>query len=256
LSPKQTIVIDPGHGGSDPGTTAGGIIEKTMNLETAIKFAERIQAKYDVEVVMTRTTDVDVALNARPAMANRLDGDPLFISFHHNSSGGSTKPRGFETYVYGEKSWVMSKGKYASRSFQIAKAMEPALKAMCASVGLNYVGIKDGNFAVLRYCDRRAILFESFYASNPDDVAIATKPDFIDRLVDGYIEAVAQALSLTPKSSLFNDVAPDAWYADDIAELKRDGLVSGDENGNLGFSHEAIRLLVILNRSRRVDASK
>jgi N-acetylmuramoyl-L-alanine amidase len=234
---KVTIVADAGHGGSDQGTSAGGLNEQAMNLATATLFKQRMEATYaDVEVILTRTSDVNVALNARPAVANRLDGDPVFVSFHHNAAGSPTA-RGFEIYVYGDESWVMSKGEYAPNSFKLAKAMEPALSALCFALGLPYVGVKDGNFAVLRNCNRRAILFESFYASNPQDVAVATKPDFIERLVDGYVKAFGQALGLVEKAkpapaSPFSDVPVDAWYVDDLRFLAGAGIVKGDGNGN------------------------
>jgi N-acetylmuramoyl-L-alanine amidase len=232
-----TIVVDPGHGGSDPGTTAGGLVEKTMNLATALAFKAKMEATYgDVEVILTRTSDVDMSLAARPAVAYNMNRENvIFVSFHHNSASASA--RGFEAYVYGAKSWVMSTGAYAPQTFAIVKKMEPALKSMCASLSLPYNGVKDGDFQVIRDArnhDTYAVLFESFYATNDAHAAIAKRGDFVDTLVNGYVDAFGQALGLVKKApaSPFHDVPANAWYLDDLRFLHDAGIVNGDSNGN------------------------
>ena len=99
----STVVIDPGHGGKDPGAVSkdGNSYEKTFVLEIAKTLAEKIREGYpDVKVIMTRSTDHFVTLNDRAEIANKAAAD-LFISVHINSSGG-TVANGYSVHVLGQ----------------------------------------------------------------------------------------------------------------------------------------------------------
>ena len=89
------IVIDPGHGGHDPGARGNGISEAALVLDVATRLEELLKAEH-IEVVLTRSTNTFVALDERTALANRSAAD-LFLSIHANAS---TVPaaRGIETY--------------------------------------------------------------------------------------------------------------------------------------------------------------
>ena len=98
----KTVVIDPGHGGKDPGAISrnGKYKEKNITLSVALKLGNMIKAKYpDVKVIYTRSTDKYVELSQRAAIANRNKAD-LFISIHVNSAK-ATQARGTETFVMG-----------------------------------------------------------------------------------------------------------------------------------------------------------
>jgi N-acetylmuramoyl-L-alanine amidase len=90
------IVIDPGHGGRDPGTIAKGLSEAELTLDVALRLEKLLQKELGVEVVLTRRTDVYIPLEERTAIANRQNAD-LFLSIHANSSR-STGAKGIETY--------------------------------------------------------------------------------------------------------------------------------------------------------------
>jgi N-acetylmuramoyl-L-alanine amidase len=90
------IVIDPGHGGHDPGTPAKGLNEADLTLDIALRLEKLLQKEAGVEVVLTRRTDVYVPLEERTAIANRSNAD-LFLSIHANSSRNVTA-KGIETY--------------------------------------------------------------------------------------------------------------------------------------------------------------
>ena len=93
----RKIVLDPGHGGKDPGAIgARGIAEKDIVLSVAKKLARKLKAELGVQVVLTRADDRFVPLEERTAMANNEDAD-LFISLHVNASPNS-EARGIETY--------------------------------------------------------------------------------------------------------------------------------------------------------------
>jgi N-acetylmuramoyl-L-alanine amidase len=90
------IVIDPGHGGHDPGTKGRGVSESELVLDVARRLEILLLKEPGVEVMLTRRTDVFVPLEERTAIANREDAD-LFLSIHANSSRNN-KAGGVETY--------------------------------------------------------------------------------------------------------------------------------------------------------------
>jgi len=93
----RKIVLDPGHGGKDPGAIGvGGIAEKDIVLSIAKKLAKKLRKDMGVEVVLTRQDDSFIALEDRTAIANKENAD-LFLSLHTNSSP-SPEARGIETY--------------------------------------------------------------------------------------------------------------------------------------------------------------
>jgi N-acetylmuramoyl-L-alanine amidase len=111
VAPLQTraagafrVVIDPGHGGQDFGAIAdaGGtrVAEKELTLALALEAQKHLKLK-GIQVVLTRSSDEEVPLSARTALANRLKAD-LFISIHMNSTSagnGSALAQGVETYI-------------------------------------------------------------------------------------------------------------------------------------------------------------
>lgn len=113
LSAKQfTVVLDPGHGGTDPGAVGTIVKEKDLNLNVALLVGKKILERCpNVKVIYTRDSDKTVPLKDRPMIANRANGD-LFISIHTNSNE-SKRPCGTETYVIG-----LAK---AGANFEVAK---------------------------------------------------------------------------------------------------------------------------------------
>ncbi len=90
------IVIDPGHGGHDPGAEGAGISEADIVLDIALRLEKALKKQPGVEVVLTRRTDVFIPLEERTAIANREQAD-LFLSIHANASR-NTNARGIESY--------------------------------------------------------------------------------------------------------------------------------------------------------------
>ena len=102
VSALKKVVIDPGHGGRDPGASGARTKEKDIVLDISLKVGKMINEKFpDVEVIYTRKTDVFVELDKRGEIANKAHAD-LFISIHANSvKSGSRCPSGAETFVMG-----------------------------------------------------------------------------------------------------------------------------------------------------------
>lgn len=93
----RTVVVDPGHGGHDPGAVGyGGIKEKDVVLAVGKKLRGILTERFGLEVIMTRDTDIFIPLEERTAIANKAGAD-LFISIHANASRNK-KAGGVETY--------------------------------------------------------------------------------------------------------------------------------------------------------------
>lgn len=102
----KTVVIDPGHGGKDPGCVSrdGKTYEKTITLDISKRFAQKISAAYpEVKVIMTRTEDVYVTLADRADIANKANAD-LFVSIHVNSIDKGTTANGYSIHCLGQSS--------------------------------------------------------------------------------------------------------------------------------------------------------
>jgi N-acetylmuramoyl-L-alanine amidase len=91
------IVIDPGHGGRDPGATVRGLNEAELTLDVSLRLEKLLRQVPGVDVILTRRTDEYIPLEERTAIANRENAD-LFLSIHANASR-NTSARGVETYI-------------------------------------------------------------------------------------------------------------------------------------------------------------
>lgn len=93
----KTIVIDPGHGGTDPGAVQNGYVEKNLNNQFSLKFADKLQ-KLGANIIYTRNPNSDnfIDLPERASFANTTNAD-LFVSIHHDSNV-STTPNGFSIH--------------------------------------------------------------------------------------------------------------------------------------------------------------
>lgn len=99
-----TVVIDPGHGGKDPGATRAGVCESNINLDIALLVGSMLEKHHDIKVVYTRKTDKTLEPVERMETANKANGD-IFVSIHVNSAYNEAKKRdattthGVEVYI-------------------------------------------------------------------------------------------------------------------------------------------------------------
>jgi len=152
---RSVVCIDPGHGGHDPGAVAfDGLREKDVALDIAKKLATKLRS-FELDVVMTRETDVYITLLERAYIANEANAD-LFVSVHTNSVT-SRQAHGAEVLVYS----------LSSASVPVA---EDVLANM-VSLGLRNRGIKPRpDLTVLKRTDMPAILVETAFISCDGDV--------------------------------------------------------------------------------------
>ena len=165
---EATIVLDPGHGGSDSGALSidQKHDEKTYTLELAQRVAKLLRAK-GAHVIMTRSSDTSVSLADRPALANTNQAN-AFISFHFDSSPTDNLASGTTTYYYHRKS-----------SYALAEAINREMD----DLPLTNRGIRSGNLEVIRDNSRPSLLLEMGY--------INTKKDFSDIRSAHYQQTVA-----------------------------------------------------------------
>ncbi len=96
---KFKVVLDAGHGGTDPGTSGNGLQEKDVAFDVTNRIATILSKESSIEVIKTRTTDFKVPLDQRASIANKVNAD-VFVSIHCNGVA-QTIASGFETFVFG-----------------------------------------------------------------------------------------------------------------------------------------------------------
>lgn len=169
--PPFRVVIDPGHGGADHGTVYRDsrirIAEKDITLLLALRTADQLRAK-GIEVVLTRTSDQEVSLPARTALANRMKAD-VFLSIHMNSSPDQrADAEGFETYILNTASDASSR-RLAHLENSVIDSSAPGAPGQ-TDVALILKDLRlDGNLAhsKLLACSIQSQLQQSSQSSNP-----------------------------------------------------------------------------------------
>ncbi len=181
----RRIVIDPGHGGKDTGKVNGPYKynEKAATLDTAARLKILLE-KQGFEVVFTRTKDVFVDLDDRPAVATNVKAD-LFISLHYNAGpAGDTSSDGIETYCLtpaGQKSTNAGKAKsttgaepgnrFDGANMSLAWGIQ---RRLLAGTGADDRGVRRARFAVLRTLSCPGVLIEGgFMSSRKEGAQIA-----------------------------------------------------------------------------------
>ena len=182
----KLIVLDPGHGASDPGAIGPrGSYEKTLNLNLGLK-VKTILEQAGARVVMTRQTDVDLStpdmsdrdeLRARTMVANNRKAD-LFISIHHNSSANSDLT-GTTTYYYRKSAYDVL----------LAQCLQ---SAMARGGGLDNIGIRTANFFVVKNTWMPAALLEIGFISNPQEEQILGSPAFQQKMALAIVAGIDQ----------------------------------------------------------------
>lgn len=180
---RDLIVLDPGHGGNDPGASnrAYGLVEKTVTLAIA-RMVRDLLVRDGWKVALTRDGDNEVGdpsgadkqeLQARCDVANAA-GARAFVSIHVNSSFSSA-PDGTTTYYWRQQ----------DRAF--AQAMQ---SAVVASAGFGDAGIRREKFYVLNHTVMPSVLLEVSYLSNPHDAALLAQPGTLQRLAAGIARGI------------------------------------------------------------------
>lgn len=184
-----TVLLDPGHGGSDPGATYRNYEEEDFTLTIALLARQHLLEHYQVNVLMTRTDDRTVGLSERSSMANRENVD-FFCSIHINAGGGT----GFESYVYN--------GGASPRTIQYRSVIHDQIMSV---IGPKYSvkdrGKKSANFHVLRETKMPAVLLETLFIDHSNDIKLLTSSDFMSDYAASLADGIGKALNLPRKST-------------------------------------------------------
>lgn len=174
------VVIDPGHGGKDPGAPGcNGLWEKDVVLQVGLATADILRER-GVDVRMTRSDDRFIELNARAAMAASV-GAKLFVSLHADAAPNRSA-RGFTVYAP------------AGRMEQ-AGALSSAMVRRLLATGLANRGVRPARFRVLVRTACPAVLVEMGYLSNAQDARLLGRPEFRDWLAECVAAAVLDYLT-------------------------------------------------------------
>ena len=178
------IMLDPGHGGKDPGAVGNGLKEKVLTLDIARRIRNILQNEYTgVEVRMTRESDTYLELSDRARMANAWGAD-FFLSIHINAGGGT----GWESFRYSAAS---------SRTVAYQNVIHPEV---IRAAGVTDRGKKMANFAVLRETKMPALLTENLFIDNQRDAVLLKNPAFREKLARGHVVGLEKSFGLKKKT--------------------------------------------------------
>jgi len=222
----KKIVIDPGHGGKDPGATVGKTYEKDIALDVSLRAGKMIKKMYpEVEIIYTRDKDIFIPLGDRPEIANKNKAD-LFISVHVNICGtpGTT---GAETYILGqhrsqenlevaklENAVILREADYNTRyegfdpnssesyiMFELLQNEHLEHSRLFADRVQNHFvshakrkdrGVRQAGFLVLRKIAMPSVLIELGFMSNKDEKAFLEKDQGKQLLAEAIVKSFSE----------------------------------------------------------------
>lgn len=229
-----TVVIDPGHGGVDPGALGRKSKEKDINMSVSKQLASMIDDKYpEVKVIFTRTTDVKIPLVQRADIANNANAD-LFISIHSNAAKSKTA-NGCETFTLGagssveakaaamyENEVILSEDNFediykgfdprSSESYIIfelirnhdmelsAEIAQMVQEGMVKNTRLNNRGVSSAGFLVLHRTVMPSILVELGFITNGSDENIISSKEGQKKLAKGIFEGFSKYYEIYGKA--------------------------------------------------------
>jgi N-acetylmuramoyl-L-alanine amidase len=223
----RKIVVDPGHGGKDPGASAFGLKEKDIVLSIARKLVPILAAQTGAEVILTRDSDTYIPLEERTAIANTQEAD-LFISLHINAHS-SPKVHGLETYYLNLSTnaeamrvaafenatsthqmsdlqdilYDIMKNSKITESSRLAGFVHNSLSSGMEDVQkstFKNLGVKQAPFYVLIGAEMPAILVEIAFITNKMDSKNLRSDEFLSTVVDDIVVGVQSYIHSTAAS--------------------------------------------------------
>ena len=203
----KTVVLDPGHGGKDPGAASAGREEKALTLDIARRVRTLLEAA-GVNVVMTREEDKFVDLDKRPAVAAKKGGD-VFVSIHINAARDRSV-RGIETYVTASENFPPTAeaklaGKYPKKPNNDFNHSNTVLGHQIHAALRNFTraedrGLRHARFVVIRESKVPAVLVECGFVTNPDEGWRLGQPSYRDTLAQAIAQGILNYFALVEQS--------------------------------------------------------
>ena len=218
----KAIIIDPGHGGKDPGAIGRHVVngekivlkEKDVVLNVAKEVFARLKREYpDKEIIMTRNSDKYITLEGRTEIANRVklaeNEAMIFVSIHANASL-NTRSKGFEIWYlptdYRRKLIdpssldndlhdvapilnSMLEEEFTVESILLAKQIESGLKSEIGNI-IPDRGLKEESWFVVRNAKMPAVLIELGFVTNKEEALIIRKPEYLKKISEGIYNGI------------------------------------------------------------------
>ena len=273
-----TVVIDPGHGGVDPGALGRRTKEKDVNMDVSRLLASMINEKYpEVKVIFTRTKDIKIPLVERADIANKADAD-LFISIHSNAAQ-SRSANGCETFTLGagssaeakaaamyENEVILSESNFeeiykgfdprSSESyiiFELIRSHDMELSAefaqlvqdgMVKNTRLNNRGVSSAGFLVLHRTVMPSILVELGFITNSNDENVISSKDGQKRLAKGIFEGFSRYYGIYGKNKEKNGTAKQGNMPKEVKKAEQ-----GNISGRPVFKVQLLASSTVLNKN-------
>ncbi|HSG34566.1 MAG TPA: N-acetylmuramoyl-L-alanine amidase [Sphingomonadaceae bacterium] len=217
---RPLVVIDPGHGGYDPGATGGGFQEKDIALGLALSLRDRLLEEGGIRVALTRDNDRFLVLEERADIARRLDAD-LFLSIHADSAGDRSGIGGATIYTLSRDASDAESALLAARensaddingvslagqSDEVSAILFDLSQRRAGGEAAEFAGLieregqghiqfhpevqRSANFVVLHSPDVPAVLFEAGFVTNPEDARRLASPEGRARFAEALERAI------------------------------------------------------------------
>lgn len=187
--PSVTIVLDPGHGGRDPGAVAGDVLEKDVNLEIVKRLKALAEAEPRLNPVLTRTADVTVDKLARIRLADEV-GAALYLSVHINAFD--------DPEVHGAETWVDATRAPDDQSWLLAESVQHAL---AAATGARDRGVRSQEL-YLQHTTLPAVSVEVGFLTCPEERAKLLDPAYQEKIAQGILNGILDYLDATEVSGV------------------------------------------------------
>ncbi|MFK8182258.1 MAG: N-acetylmuramoyl-L-alanine amidase [Phormidesmis sp.] len=177
---QLTVVIDPGHGGRDPGAVGiGGLREKDINITVSRRIQQSLRDR-GINAILTRSDDREIDLDPRVDFAERANAD-VFVSIHSNAISLSRPDvNGLETYYY-------------SSGFRLAQTIH---NSVLQRTDLRDRGVRRARFYVLVNTSMPAVLVETGFVTGREDAARFRNPTEVNKIADGITNGILQYLNV------------------------------------------------------------
>ncbi|MVO99689.1 N-acetylmuramoyl-L-alanine amidase [Paenibacillus lutrae] len=243
------VVVDPGHGGSDPGAIGvNGLKEKTVNLDISLKLRDELRKK-GIQVVMTRSDDRYLALADRVEFTNAQKAD-ILVSVHANSNPSSS-PGGSQVLYYDSA--------YPQASYPASPEMEAltpyskqlaqkVLNSVLKQTGLKDQGLVPSAVYVVRKGTIPSVLVETAFLSNSKEAAMLADSAFRQKMAKAIADGIAEF-----QPPVFADTSVH-WAKDAILRMKNKGWMEGI--GNLFEPNRALtraEFVTVMDRVFHLD---
>ena len=185
----KKVWIDAGHGGKDSGATGNGLKEKDVVLALSLAIKKQMESEYEeVQVLLSRSTDVFVELRDRTGKANAASAD-ILVSVHCNAGGGAG---GFESYRYISAS---------AATVRLQNLLHTEIMAGLKPFGVADRGQKTGNLHMCRESRMPAVLTENLFIDAVSDAAKLKQPAVMEAIANGHVLGIAKYLGLKKKEA-------------------------------------------------------